>query len=82
MENTQSQPIKQDDSGRIMGLWISVIIVATTAWFSSYSHLNQIADFFLSLTAYDRSSHTGEAIHFFFYDTPQGFIAVGRHYLL
>jgi len=51
--------------------WIGAISLAIPAWFYAYSQLIPFADFILSLTAYDRSSHTGEAIHFFFYDTPK-----------
>lgn len=51
--------------------WIGAISLAIPTWFYTYSQLIPFADFILSLTAYDRSSHTGEAIHFFFYDTPK-----------
>lgn len=51
--------------------WIGAISLAIPTWFYTYSQLIPFADFILSLTGYDRSSHTGEAIHFFFYDTPK-----------
>ncbi len=52
-------------------LWLAGIAVFTVIWFAAYTHLTGFADFILSLTPWDRSSHTGEAIHFFFYDTPK-----------
>lgn len=43
----------------------------TAAWFFVYLHLTEFADFVVSLTGLTRSSHLGEAVHFFFYDTPK-----------
>lgn len=51
--------------------WLIGVPIATIAWFLLYGQLIPFADFVLSLTGYDRSSHIGEAIHFFFYDTPK-----------
>ena len=51
--------------------WVVGTIIATVVWFYIYSQLDNIANFVLSLTPYSRSTHIGEAIHFFFYDTPK-----------
>jgi uncharacterized membrane protein YraQ (UPF0718 family) len=51
--------------------WLLVIAVAMVAWFVTYFHLTEIADFILALTPFTRESHLGEAIHFFLYDTPK-----------
>ena len=51
--------------------WLIGLPIAAMAWFYTYAHLDNIANFILSLTPYDRSSHIGESIHFFFYDTPK-----------
>lgn len=51
--------------------WLMGSVLAVPAWFYIYSQLIPFADFILSLTGYDRTSHIGEAIHFFFYDTPK-----------
>ncbi len=51
--------------------WLVGIPLMVAAWFWVYGQLDDFANFVLSLTGYDRSSHTGEAIHFFFYDTPK-----------
>jgi uncharacterized membrane protein YraQ (UPF0718 family) len=51
--------------------WLLVIAVAMVAWFVTYFHLAEIADFILALTPFTRESHLGEAIHFFLYDTPK-----------
>ncbi len=52
-------------------LWLVGIGAAVPLWFATYFQLPEFADFVLSLTGYDRSSHLGEALHFFFYDTPK-----------
>ncbi len=51
--------------------WLTGIPVAVALWFWLYGQLDRFATFVLSLTGYDRGSHIGEAIHFFFYDTPK-----------
>ncbi len=51
--------------------WLLGIGLITIMWFYTYSNLTNIADFILALTGYDRTTHMGEAIHFFFYDTPK-----------
>jgi hypothetical protein len=51
--------------------WLIGLAVAVPVWFLTYFHLTDFADAILSLTGYGRDSHLGEAIHFFFYDTPK-----------
>ena len=51
--------------------WLLGIIFITALWFYSYGQLDNFATFILSLTSFDRSSHLGESIHFFFYDMPK-----------
>jgi hypothetical protein len=47
------------------------LILALAVWVAAYWNLTAFADFFLSLTGLDRTTHTGEAVHFFLYDTPK-----------
>jgi hypothetical protein len=51
--------------------WLIGLAVAVPVWFLAYVHLTDFADVVLSLTGYDRGNQLGEAIHFFFYDTPK-----------
>lgn len=51
--------------------WLIGISVAIVAWVYVYSHLTDFADLIVSMTGISRSSHLGESIHFFFYDTPK-----------
>ena len=50
----------------IVGLFFSAII-----WFFLYTNLIPFADFILSLSGLQKGTHAGEAVHFFFYDTPK-----------
>lgn len=52
-------------------VWLIGIAITVPLWFLAYFHLEDFADIVLSLTGYDRSTHIGEALHFFFYDTPK-----------
>ena len=70
MTNSISSELSRPSDHRT-SFWLIGIAVFTAAWFAAYARLTGFADFILSLTPWDRSSHTGEAIHFFFYDTPK-----------
>jgi len=70
MNNIDTQKLPQASEGNIV-VWLVGIPIAAVIWFYTYIHLTDIADFILSLTSYDRSTHLGEAFHFFFYDTPK-----------
>lgn len=54
-----------------LAYWLVGTSVAVVLWFFLYSQLDHFATFILSLTGLERSTHIGEAIHFFFYDTPK-----------
>lgn len=51
--------------------WLIGIAAAAIAWFAAYSYLNEFAEWLISLFGLDRKTHFGEAMHFFFYDTPK-----------
>ncbi len=70
MNNSISPGLSRPSSHRTL-LWLTGTIVFTFIWFAVYSRLTAFADFVLSLTPWNRSTHLGEAIHFFFYDTPK-----------
>jgi len=71
MNNTKTQTLPETGPASRIAAWSVGLTIAAGLWLYTYVHLTEIADFFLSLTGYNRSSHTGEAIHFFFYDTPK-----------
>ena len=54
-----------------LGRWLAVIALATLLWFAAYSHLTEFADALLALFGLTRQTALGEAVHFFFYDTPK-----------
>ncbi|MBB4120305.1 permease [Martelella radicis] len=51
--------------------WHAVVIAALAAWWGAYRMLQPFAEFLVSLLPVERSSHTGEALAFFFYDVPK-----------
>jgi len=51
--------------------WLVLIALCATLWIATYSHLIEFANWIISLFDLDRTTHFGEALHFFFYDTPK-----------
>lgn len=51
--------------------WAAGTSLATVIWFTAYSHLTDFADFLIGLIGLSRETAIGEALHFFFYDTPK-----------
>jgi uncharacterized protein len=51
--------------------WLLGLALAVPAWLLAYGHLDDFAGAVLALTDLDRSTRLGEALHFFFYDTPK-----------
>jgi len=63
--------VEQRQANQRLMAWLMGVPLAVVVWFIIYSQLIPFADFILSLTPYERASNIGEAIHFFFYDTPK-----------
>ncbi|MDE2584829.1 MAG: permease, partial [Betaproteobacteria bacterium] len=51
--------------------WLAVVALAGAIWVAAYSHLTAFADAMLALLGLSRETRLGDAIHFFFYDTPK-----------
>lgn len=51
--------------------WLAGLALVAPIWFWAYEHLTDFADAVLSLTGLTRQSALGEALHFFFFDTPK-----------
>lgn len=47
------------------------LIIALVLWVAAYWNLTSFADVVLALLGLTRQTHLGEAVHFFFYDTPK-----------
>jgi len=63
--------VNQRAANQRLMAWLVGIALAVPAWFIIYSQLIPFADWVLSLSGFKAGTHTGEAIHFFFYDTPK-----------
>ena len=70
MNETTAPALNKQPSSHLTA-WLIGVPLATIAWFLVYNQLIPFADFVLSLTGFERGSHTGAAIHFFFYDAPK-----------
>lgn len=68
--NNAAQSLNRWPGGHL-AIWLIGLTVALSGWVFIYSQLTNFADFILSLSGFDRTTHVGEAIHFFFYDTPK-----------
>ncbi len=51
--------------------WLIGLSASAALWFLVYWHLEDFASFVVGLFGLTRDTHLGEAVHFFFYDTPK-----------
>jgi hypothetical protein len=52
-------------------VWIIGLLLASALWLAIYSHLTDFADAVIAALGLAHGTHLGEAVHFFFYDTPK-----------
>lgn len=65
-----TERVMQQSPPRLVG-WLSGIVLAVVAWIIAYAHLTEFADAVLAGIGISRDTHLGEALHFFFFDTPK-----------
>ena len=63
-------PVAPSERSRLIR-WLIGIAVAGTLWVFAYSQLSDFAEWLIGLFGLTRQTHFGEALHFFFYDTPK-----------
>lgn len=51
--------------------WVLALALLAPAWWWSYTHLTDFADALLVQAGLTRQTALGEAVHFFFFDTPK-----------
>ena len=51
--------------------WLIGLGLSCVLWVLAYSQLTAFADALVSVLGLSRQTHFGEAVHFFFYDTPK-----------
>ena len=54
-----------------IGRWLAAIVAAASLWVLAYTQLTVFADAVIAAFGLTRATHLGEAVHFFFYDTPK-----------
>lgn len=52
-------------------VWLLLIATSAALWLTLYLNLSPLADHLTGFLGLDRSTRFGEALHFFFYDTPK-----------
>ena len=52
-------------------LWSLGVAAVAVLWWLVYGQLSPVAEWLVSLLPVERTSHTGEALAFFFYDVPK-----------
>lgn len=52
-------------------VWLLLIAASAALWLTLYLNLSPLADHLTGFLGLDRSTRFGEALHFFFYDTPK-----------
>ena len=57
--------------GTRLGFWLAGLALAGVLWVAAYSHLGEFADAVIGVFGLSRRTPLGEAVHFFFYDTPK-----------
>jgi len=70
VNDTTQESIQERPASKTLS-WLIGLAIAAPIWFLIYFHLTDFADLVLSLVGLDRTTHLGEAVHFFFYDTPK-----------
>ena len=68
-----AQPITSDPEKTAYRtpLWLAGVAAFMAVWFAVYGQLPAASQWLVSLLPVDAKSHTGEALTFFFYDTPK-----------
>lgn len=66
-----SEVIEQSPTTQRAALWIAGLAVFLPGWWVIYTRLIAVSEWLVSLLPVARESHFGEALAFFFYDTPK-----------
>jgi len=66
--NTSLLPTRKPLS---LNAWMLGLLVGAVLWVLAYSQLTHFADAMIGLFGLSHGNHLGEAVHFFFYDTPK-----------
>jgi uncharacterized protein len=54
-----------------LNAWVVGLAIGAVLWVLAYSQLTNFADAMIGLFGLSHGNHLGEAVHFFFYDTPK-----------
>jgi uncharacterized membrane protein YraQ (UPF0718 family) len=63
--------LQHPSQGTALWRWVAALAVALPGWWWAYTHLTAFADKVVAAVGLSRQTALGEAVHFFFYDTPK-----------
>ena len=69
--STQTEALAPPPRARKTALWVAALAASLAAWWAVYSHLTAFSEWLVGLLPVVRESHLGDALAFFFYDTPK-----------
>ena len=69
--STQTEALAPPPRARKTTLWVAALAASLAAWWAVYSHLTAFSEWLVGLLPVVRESHLGDALAFFFYDTPK-----------
>ena len=64
-------PTIDKPAGAQLGQWLIGLALGVLLWVAAYSQLTAFADALVGAAGLSRQTHLGQAVHFFFYDTPK-----------
>ncbi|PKO37487.1 MAG: hypothetical protein CVU33_12845 [Betaproteobacteria bacterium HGW-Betaproteobacteria-6] len=64
-------PILTERKPLSLNAWVAGLLLGAVLWVLAYSQLTHFADAMIGLFGLSHGNHLGEAVHFFFYDTPK-----------
>lgn len=67
----QTGPAAQKAPSERAALWLSGLAAFLIGWWAIYTQLIPFSEWLVSVLPVDRNSHLGDALAFFFYDTPK-----------
>tara|TARA_R110002051_G_scaffold139514_1_gene212192 strand:- start:6997 stop:7578 length:582 start_codon:yes stop_codon:yes gene_type:complete len=69
--STQTDVLAPAPPPQRTGLWLAGLAAFLIAWWAVYTHLPRFSEWLVSILPVERESHLGDALAFFFYDTPK-----------
>lgn len=67
----KAEIMSKHDTEKKLTIWLFGLVVVSVLWLAVYNHLTEFANAVIGMLGMSRTTHLGEAVHFFFFDTPK-----------